>query len=222
MILRKEVTEVDANVKKANEIKIKKVISNLEKRNITGYYCEDKASAVELILSLIPEGAEVSWGGSATLGEIGIKDGVKAGNYKVNDPMAAADPAEGLEARRRALLSDVFLSSANAVTMDGEIVNIDGRGNRVAAITFGPKKVILAVGANKLVLDEKDAVDRIKNDACPPNCIRLGLKTPCAVTGKCGNCLSRGNTVCCHTVTTRFSFEDDRLHVVLINENLGF
>ncbi len=213
---------MDENIKKANEIKIKKVIKNMEKRNITGYYCEDKEKAAELVLSLIPEGSEVSWGGSATLGETGIKDAVKAGNYTVNDPMLFSDPEEGFEARRKALLSDVFLSSANAVTMDGEIVNIDGRGNRVAAITFGPKKVILVVGANKLVFDERDAIDRIKNDACPPNCIRLGLNTPCAVTGKCGNCLSRGNTVCCYIVTTRFSYTDDRLHVVFVNDDLGF
>lgn len=213
---------MDINVKKANEIKIKKAIKNMEKRNITGYYCEDKESAVKQVMSLIPEGSEVSWGGSMTLGELGIKEAVKNGNYTVNDPMAETDPDKALEARRRSLLSDVFLASANAVTMDGEIVNIDGTGNRVAAIVFGPKKVILVVGANKLVFDEKDAVDRIKNDACPANCIRLGKKTPCAATGKCGECLSRGNTVCCHTVTTRFSYIDDRLHVVFVNDVLGY
>lgn len=213
---------MDANVKKANEIKIRKVIENLKKRNITGHYCEDREAAVEKILSLIPEGSEVSWGGSMTLGQLGIKEAIKSENYKVNDPMSLSDPSEALEARRKSLNADVFLASANAVTMDGEIVNIDGTGNRVAAIVFGPEKVILAVGANKLVFDERDAIDRIKNDACPPNCIRLDKKTPCALTGKCGSCLSRGNTVCCHTVTTRFSSIDDRLHVVLINESLGY
>lgn len=213
---------MDINAKKANEVKIRTVIKNMEKRNITGYYCEDKEAAVKQVLSLIPEGSEVSWGGSMTLGETGIKEAVKQGNYKVNDPTAVSDPAEGLQARRRALLSDVFLSSANAVTMDGEIVNIDGRGNRVAAITFGPDKVILVVGANKIVFDERDAIDRIKNDACPANCIRLGVDTPCAVTGKCGSCMSRGNTVCCRTVITRFSYTDDRLHVVFVNDVLGY
>lgn len=209
-------------IKKANEVKIKKVIKNLEKRNISGYYCEDSAAAVEQIMSLIPEGSEVAWGGSVTLGQIGIKDELKKGNYIVNDPMSVKDAEKGMEARRKALLADVFLTSANAVTMAGEIVNIDGRGNRVAAIIFGPKKVILAVGANKLVLDERDAIDRIKNDACPPNAIRLGLKTPCALTGKCSNCLINDETICDHIVTTRFSMIDDRMHVVFINENLGY
>ena len=213
---------MDTNVRKANEIKIKKVIKNLEKRNITGHYCDNGEEAVEKILSLIPEGSEVSWGGSATLGEIGIKDAVKSGNYKVNDPMSIEDKAEAFEARRRALTADVYLSGANAITMDGEIVNIDGNGNRVAAIIFGPSRVILVAGANKLVLDEKAAINRIKNDACPPNCIRLGRETPCAVTGTCASCLSVGNTICSHTVTTRFSTVEDRIHVVIVNDVLGY
>ena len=213
---------MDANIKTANEIKIKTLIKNLEKRNITGHYCESADDAVETALSLIPDGSCVSWGGSATLGQIGIKDVLKERGYNVNDPMSQTNPDEAFEARRRALLSDVFLTSANAVTMDGEIVNIDGTGNRVAAIIFGPKKVIMIVGANKIVFNEKDAIDRIKNDACPPNCVRLGKQTPCALSGKCAQCLSKGNTVCCHTVTTRFSSADERLHVILVNENLGY
>lgn len=214
---------MDKNVKAANKARIEHVIKQFEKRNITGHYCENSEEAAKKITELIPEGSCVSWGGSMTLGQIGIKEALISGNYVVNDPMAAGlKSEEAMEVRRKALTSDVFLASANAVTMDGEIVNIDGTGNRVAAIVFGPKRVILAVGVNKLVLSEKDAVDRIKSDACPPNCIRLGKQTPCALTGKCGNCLSRGNTVCCHTVTTRFSPIDDRLHVVLINDILGY
>lgn len=213
---------MDQNVRKANEIKIKRVIKNLEKRNFTGYYCETKEDAVKQVLELIPDGAQVSWGGSMTLGEAGIKDALAKGNYEINDPYSYADPGESTEAKRRALCADVFLTSANAVTMDGEIVNIDGNGNRVAAIIFGPKKVIMVVGANKLVFDERDAIDRIKNDACPPNCVRLGRETPCAVAGKCGNCLMKGQTVCCHTVTTRFCLQDDRIHVILVNDVLGY
>lgn len=213
---------MNENVKKANEAKIKTVIKNLEKRNITGHYCDAKEDAVQAIKSLIPEGSEVSWGGSATLDEIGIKTALADGNYKINDPMKATDPAEGLKLRKAALQADVFLSGLNAVTMDGEIVNIDGRGNRVSAILFGPDKVILIAGANKIVLDEKDAVDRIRSDACPPNALRLGLKTPCALTGMCQECLVKGNTICSHIVTTRFSMTEDRMHVVLVNETLGF
>lgn len=213
---------MDQNQKKANETKIRRVIKNLEKRNIKGYYCETKEDAVEQILKLIPQDAQISWGGSMTLGEIGIKEALADGNYDVDDPYSYADPAESMEAKRRALCADVFLSGANAITMDGEIVNIDGNGNRVAAIVFGPKKVILVAGANKLVFDERDAIDRVKNDACPPNCVRLGRETPCAITGKCANCLIKGQTICCHTVTTRFSLLDDRLHVVLINDTCGY
>ncbi len=213
---------MNENIKKANEAKIKTVIKNLEKRNITGHYCDTKEDAVQAIKSLIPEGSEVSWGGSATLDEIGIKTALADGNYKINDPMKATDPAEGLKLRKAALQADVFLSGLNAVTMDGEIVNIDGRGNRVSAILFGPDKVILIAGANKIVLDEKDAVDRIRSDACPPNALRLGLKTPCALTGMCQECLVKGNTICSHIVTTRFSMTEDRMHVVLVNETLGF
>lgn len=213
---------MNPKVKEANAIKMKTVIKNLEKRNITGHYCETAEDAVETIKSLIPEGSQVSWGGSVTLDELGIKKELKKGNYQVNDPFVLLNREKEIEVRRQALISDVFLASVNAVTMDGELVNIDGTGNRVAAIIFGPKKVILVAGANKLVLGERDAVDRIKNDACPPNCIRLKKETPCAATGKCGHCLSRGNTVCCHTVTTRFSSIDDRIHLVLVNENLGY
>lgn len=213
---------MENNIKKANEIKINTVIKNMEKRNITGHYCETAADALREIISLIPEGSSVAWGGSVTLGQIGIKEELKSGKYNVNDPMSISDPAEAFEARRQALLCDVFLMSTNAVTMDGELVNIDGTGNRLAAMMFGPKKVIIVVGANKLVADEKDAVTRIKHDACPSNCIRLGKSTPCAATGRCSSCLSKGNTVCCHTVTTRFSSVDDRMHVVFVNENLGY
>ncbi|MFQ7473159.1 MAG: lactate utilization protein [Anaerovoracaceae bacterium] len=210
-------------VKKADKVRLETIVKNLKKRNITGHYCETKEDAVKVIESLIVDGSEVSWGGSATLDEIGIKDILKSGNYEVNDPMEIReDRITTIELRRKALTCDVFLSSANAVTMDGEIVNIDGTGNRVAAIAFGPKKVILVAGVNKVVNEEKDAVGRIKTNACPPNCIRLGKKTPCAVTGKCGDCLSVGNTICSYTVVTRFSPEEDRLHVVLVNENLGF
>ena len=200
-----------------------KLVGNLKQRHYEAFFYHTAQEAVEKITGMIPEGSSVTWGGSMTIRDMGLTRALhnKEG-LDIWDRDLAPDREAAQEIYRRAFYADYYLSSVNAMSEDGEIVNIDGRGNIVAAITFGPKKVILAVGANKLVLDEKDAVDRIKNDACPPNCISLGLKTPCAVTGKCGNCLSRGNTVFCHTVTTRFSFEDDRLHVVLINENLGF
>ena len=142
---------MDTNVKEANKVRIETVIKGLEKRNITGHYCETAADAVKTIESLIAEGSQVSWGGSATLNEIGIKEVLKAGNYDVNDPM---DPSVGRDEstmrRKKALTCDAFLASLNAITMDGEIVNIDGTGNRIAAIAFGPDKVILVAGVNKI------------------------------------------------------------------------
>lgn len=214
---------MDANLKAGNKAKIETVIKNLEKRNITGYYCETKEEAVKVIKSLAAEGSEISWGGSATLDEIGIKDVLKAGDYVVNDPMEVReDRVTTIDLRRRALTCDVFLSSLNAITMDGEIVNIDGTGNRVAALCFGPKKVIMIAGVNKIARNVDSAVDRIKTDACPPNCIRLGKNTPCAVTGKCGDCLTPGSTICSYTTVTRFSPEAGRMHVILVNESLGY
>ena len=213
---------MDESVRKANRVKIEKVIKGLEKRNISGYYCENREEALKLIMSMIPEGASVSCGYSVTMEEIGLKDAVRQEYYDFIDPFATASREESMEARKRGLTSGVFLSGLNAVTMDGEIVNIDGTGNRVAGIIFGPDRVILVAGANKIVLSERDAVDRIRSDACPANCIRLGKNTPCAVSGKCADCLKKGNTVCGHIVTTRFSAIDGRMHVVLINEDLGY
>ena len=213
---------MDASVKEANRIRIEKVIKNLERRNITGHYCETAADVSAKVLSLIDEGSEVSWGGSATLNEVGVKDAVKAGNYKVNDPMDLSGGENPIELRRKSLTCDVFLTSTNAITMDGILVNIDGTGNRVAAMMFGPKKVILIAGINKLTADEDAAMSRIKQEACPPNCIRLGMKTLCAVTGECGNCLTPGQTICSYTTSIRFSPVKDRMHVILANEVLGF
>lgn len=200
-----------------NKVKIETVIKNLEKRNMKGYYCETAAEAKELILSMIKDEDVVSWGGSATVDQLGVKEELK---NVINT--SASTPEEAVALRKQALLADVFLTSTNAITMEGELVNIDGMGNRVAAMCFGPDKVIVAAGANKIVKDEETAIARIKTDACPPNCIRLMKKTPCAATGKCGDCLSMGNTICAYTVTTRFSNFPDRIHVVLINETLGF
>ena len=208
---------LDPIVMTGNKVKIETIIKNLEKRNMKGYYCETAEEARELALSMIGENDVVSWGGSETVVQIGIKEHLK--NVIDRD---AAPPEDFIKVRRDALLSDVFLTSTNAITMEGELVNIDGMGNRVAAMIFGPNKVIVIAGANKIVKDEAAAIARIKTEACPPNCIRLAKKTPCAVTGECGSCLIPGQTICSYTVTTRFSALPDRIHVILVNENLGF
>lgn len=208
---------MDANVKKAGMVKIQHVIKNLEKRSMTGYYCENGKEAAEKALSLIGAEDVVSWGGSATLDQIGIKEQLD----HVIDATKAA-PEHAYEERRKTLTADVYLTSTNAITMEGELVNIDGIGNRAAAMCFGPGKVIVIAGVNKIAEDEASALARIRTQACPANSIRLGKTTPCAVTGKCENCLKPGQTICAYTVTTRFSAVPNRIHVILVNEELGF
>ncbi|MDD4199801.1 MAG: lactate utilization protein [Eubacteriales bacterium] len=210
------------NVKKANSLKIETIIKNLKKRDITGYYAEDRSEALKLALDVIPEGATVGKGGSETMNQLGIIPVLKEGNYTLLDAFASTNPEVQKETKRKIFFADVMLTSANAITLNGEIVNIDGTGNRMAAVIWGPDKVIFVVGTNKIVESVDNAVDRIKCDACPPNCIRLGKKTPCAITGKCGDCLSLGNTTCCHTIVTRFSSIEGRMHVIMVNESLGF
>ena len=208
---------MEQNVKEANKRKIGTIIKKLEQRNMKGYYCEDVEAARRQVLSIIRKEEVVSWGGSATLDQIGIKKELS----NVIDA-TTAPPERAYEERRRTLTADVYLTSTNAVTMDGELVNIDGVGNRVAAMCFGPNKVIVVAGANKIAENEEAAIARIKTDACPPNCIRLGKQTPCALTGKCGQCLTPGQTICSYTVTTRFNSIPDRVHVILVNEVLGY
>ena len=173
---------MDKVIKEANRKKIETIIRNLAKRNMEGYYCETADDARDLILSMVGEQDTVSWGGSVTLNQIGIKEKLK------NVIDATKAPAEkAYEERRRTLTADVYLTGTNAITMKGELVNIDGTGNRVAAMCFGPERVIVVAGVNKIVEDEAAAISRIHTDACPPNCIRLGKNTPCAATGKCGD-----------------------------------
>lgn len=210
------------NLSKGYKVKIDTVIKGLEKRGIKGYYAEDGEEALKMVLEMIPEGSSVGRGGSETLNQLGIFEELNKRNYTTYEPFKEPDPEKSKALRRAVFSADYMLTSANAITLDGEIVNIDGTGNRVAPIIWGPDKVIFIVGANKIASDVHSAYSRIKCDACPPNCIRLNKNTPCALTGKCGNCLSPGNTVCCHLVTTRYSSIEGRMHVILVNEHLGF
>lgn len=205
------------------------LISNLEKRQLEPYYAENKEEAISLLLSLIEAeraklGLEkdqltISSGGSRTLAEIDAFSSLT--DYSVLNAYAFPTPEEQYEAKRRAMLSDVFLMSANAICESGEIVNIDGNGNRLGAMIFGPRIVIMVVGKNKIVADRAAAMERIKTVACPKNAARLKRSTPCA-DGACRSCLIPGNTMCCHTVTTRFSSIPKRIKVILVNEELGF
>ena len=209
---------MDANIIKRNELLAQKVIKGLESRNMTGYYAATKEEALKKALELIPEGSSVTMGGAMSAHEIGLVEAIKKGNYNFIDREAAAD-------KRAAMLqaydADFFLASANAMTDDGVIVNIDGNSNRVSAIAFGPKKVLFIVGMNKVCGDIDHAMKRARNVAAPTNAQRFGLSTPCSKAGTCFDCKSP-DTICCQFLITRFSRHEGRIHVILVNDNLGF
>lgn len=209
------------NVKKANEVKAQTLLNKLEKRFIKGFYCKSKSSAIHKIIELLEEDVTISWGGSATLDELGIKSIIQDKGYRVIDRDSAENPIERKELMRQAFFSSTYLTSTNAITMDGELVNIDGNGNRVAAISYGPDSVIVVAGMNKIVHDVPSAIQRIKLDACVPNAIRFDLQTPCANFGICSNCLCM-DCMCAQLVVTRFSKTPWRIKVILVDDTLGF
>lgn len=197
------------------------IIKNLEKRNMEGYYCPDGASTVQTALSLMPEHSVISWGGSMTLNETGLMEQLQKRDYTLIDRMTASTPEERRELYAKATLADYYLMSTNAITLDGQLVNIDGAGNRVACLIHGPENVIILAGMNKVCPDVESAIRRVKNCATPPNTVRLNCKTPCAVTGICGDCLSP-ETICCQEVITRYSRIKGRIKVILIGEEYGY
>ena len=209
---------MNENIQKRNALLAQKVIKGLESRNMTGYYAEDAAAALTQALTLIPEGATVTMGGAMSAHEIGLVAALKAGNYRFIDRDEIPDKRAAMLA---AYDADVFLASANAMTEDGMMVNIDGNANRVSAIAQGPRKVLLIVGMNKICNDLDAAMKRARNVAAPINAQRFGLSTPCAKTGACMDCKSP-DTICCQFLITRYSRHRDRIHVILVNENLGF
>lgn len=209
---------MNENMKKRNELLAQKVIQGLKSRNMTGYYAATKEEALALALSLIPEGSSVTMGGAMSAHEIGLVEALKTGNYNFIDRDAIADKRAAMLA---AYDADFFLTSANAMTEDGEMVNIDGNANRVSAIAQGPKKVLVIAGMNKICSDLDGAMKRARNVAAPVNAQRFGLNTPCAKTGACMNCKSP-DTICCQFLITRFSRHADRIHVILVNDHLGF
>ena len=196
-------------------------IENMKKKNMEGYYCATSAEAVEKALALMPEGSSVTWGGSVTLSECGLMDALRAKNYELIDRMNAKTPEEARQLYVQQVMSDFFLMSSNAVTIGGELVNIDGNSNRVACLCCGPKNVIVIAGMNKIVSTIEDGVHRVRNFAAPPNTVRLNRNTPCAKTGKCGDCYSP-DCVCSQIVITRRSSIPNRIKVILVGEELGF
>ncbi|NDL67612.1 lactate utilization protein [Anaerotalea alkaliphila] len=197
------------------------VIKAMEKRNITGHYVETADEARELVSSMIPDGTTVGSGGSMTLTQTGILDVLRERDLTLMERSQAKTPVAMEQFHRDTFSVDYYLMGSNAITLDGKLVNVDGTGNRVAAMIYGPRKVIIVAGMNKVAPDEASAIQRVRTFAAPPNTMRLGKNTPCVETGKCHHCLAE-DCICCQTVVTRMSKPKDRIHVVLVGEELGF
>ncbi|MBQ3567664.1 MAG: lactate utilization protein [Anaerotignum sp.] len=208
-------------LKKRKELLSVTLVKNLEKRHFEAYYCPTAAEAIEKVLSLMPEGSSVSWGGSMTIRDMGLTKAVKEGNYHVIDRDTAANPAEMREMHRQGLLTDFYLTSTNAISEDGVLVNIDGTGNRVAAISFGPNNVIVLASLSKVAQDVDAAIKRVRSYVAPVNSMRFMGKTPCAVDGTCHNCTS-AECICNQVLITRVCRPAGRIKVILIGEELGY
>lgn len=204
-----------------NGMLAEKMIKNLRRRNFEAYYCPTVAEAVEQVSSLIPDGSSVTWGGSMTIRDMGLTKVLHERNLRVLDRDLAPDRDEAQRIYREAFSCDYYLSSANAISEDGVIVNIDGNGNRVAAITFGPKKVIFVIGLNKVAQDVQSALARARSTASPINAARFDIKTPCRADGVCHNCNSP-ESICNYIHFTRNSHPAGRHIVVLVGEEMGY
>lgn len=201
------------------------IIKHLDKRNMEGFFFEDSASCVQAILDMIPEGSTIAWGGTETFKETGmlsaLQNAAESGTYELIDRSTAKTPDEARALYGKAVLSDYFFMSTNAITVDGQLINIDGNSNRVGCLVHGPKHVMILVGMNKIVSDIEAGIGRIRNVASPANAKRLNRNTPCGVTGVCGNCLSP-DCMCNNIVITRRSGHSGRIKVFFIAEELGY
>ena len=204
-----------------NELLAQKMIKNLKRRNFEALYCPTAAEAVEKVSSLIPDGSSVTWGGSMTIRDMGLTAALHKRDLDILDRDLAADRDEAQRIYHEAFSADYYLSSVNAISEDGVIVNIDGNGNRVAAITFGPKKVILVVGLNKVTQDVESALARARSTASPINAARFDIKTPCRADGTCHNC-NFPESICNYIHFMRNSHPAGRHTVVLVGEDLGY
>lgn len=209
---------MNTNMKTRNELLAQTVIKGLKSRNMTGYYAETREEALKIALELIPEGSTVTMGGSASVAEIGLKDAVKNGNYTFIDRDAVEDK---LAAALAAFDADVYLGSTNAISKDGVLINIDGNANRVAAYAYGPRKLVLIVGMNKVAGDTDEAMKRARNTAATVNAQRFPIDTPCKKNGACYDCKSP-DTICCQFLITRYEKHTGRVHVILVNDALGY
>ena len=197
------------------------LVKNLQKRHFEAYYCATKEDALKQVLSLMPEGSTVGWGGAVSAAQVAVQAAVHAGNYNVIDRDQFSDPAQKLRCMRECFDADYFITGANALSMDGQMVNIDGNGNRVGMIVYGPRNIIVVAGMNKVCPSVEDAVKRARTIAAPMNQQRFGLPNPCTCTGVCGNCVNE-TSICNQILITRNCKPAGRIKFVLVGEELGF
>ena len=207
------------------ELLAPKIIKNLENRHFEAYYTKNKEEVLNKALEIIKKDETISWGGSMTLVETGLIDYLENNGYKTINRAKAKNEKEKRELVIKGLSADNFLMSANAISEDGEIVNIDGHGNRLSALCYGPKKIIMIIGMNKVVKTLDDAIQRAKNIAAPINAKRVSnyfeIDTPCIKTGSCANCKSE-TSICSQMLITRLCSPKNKIKVILVNEDLGY
>lgn len=213
---------MDKNEKWVVEQKIKRTIENLKKNNMEAYFVEDEKELISIFKSLIKEGDTVSLGGSMTLFETGIIDFLKNGNYKLLDRYKKGlKPEDMKNIFRKSFFCDDYITSSNAVTENGELYNVDGNGNRVAAMIYGPDNVIVIIGKNKIVSNLNEAVERVKYNAAPANSKRLNINTPCTKFGYCVDCKADGR-ICNDYVLIKRQKTKGRIKIIILNEDLGY
>ena len=222
-----------SNLSKETKQRIEKTVKNLKANNMDAYFCENKQDACELVKTLIKKGDVISSGGSVTLKQTGVYDIITSSDYNYLDRSAEGLTKEQIEeVYRKTFSADAFFASSNAITENGELYNVDGNSNRVAALLYGPKNVILVCGYNKIVQNIDEAVDRVKRIAAPSNTVRLNIDTPC---GKTGRCISADNEkaelcsgckserrICCNYVICAQQRHKDRIKVIIIGEEYGY
>ncbi|MBQ1237933.1 MAG: lactate utilization protein [Oscillospiraceae bacterium] len=210
---------MEQNLQKVIEKRIERTMESLRKNRMDAYFVKTKEEVVPLIESLCKEGENVAAGGSVTLAECGVMDHLRSGRYNFWDRYAPG--VDSTEMMRKAFFADSYFASSNAITEEGELYNVDGNGNRVAAMIYGPSQVIVVAGYNKIVADMGEAVTRLEKIASPANVMRLDLPAPCKITGQCMNCRSEGR-ICCQFVKMGFQRNAGRVKVILVGEELGY
>lgn len=197
------------------------IIAKIKLRKMDAYYCEDVAEAKAKLVELLGSSPKnIGYGGSMTIDDNGFKDAISGAGHNIIVRENYTTPDELKECKAMLVNADAFLMSSNAITLDGELINIDGRGNRVSFLIYGPDEVFVIAGMNKIVTDVPSGIERVRNMATPPNTVRLNRDTPCAKTGRCGDCLT--NSICSQIVVTRTSMIPSRIKVILIGEELGY